>query len=112
VTKNSVRLLVDDLDGSAADETVVFGLEGESFAIELNAEHALQLRESLALFVRHGRRIGGRSTPLSNTVRVRALHAKAYDNRVREWARATGAVMGDDEPISTDLWIKYHEAGA
>ena len=50
--------LVDDLDGSAADETVVFGLDGRIFEIDLNAEHASQLRDAIAPFVAAARRTG------------------------------------------------------
>ena len=43
-------LLVDDLDGSEADGTVRFGLDGTEYEIELNTEHAQQLRNALARY--------------------------------------------------------------
>ena len=39
-------LLVDDIDGSEADETLPFGLDGTNYEIDLNSEHAQQLRAS------------------------------------------------------------------
>ena len=33
-------LLIDDLDGSEAEGTVRFGLDGADYEIDLNAEHA------------------------------------------------------------------------
>ena len=33
-------LFIDDLDGSAAESTVCFGLDGTEYEIDLNAEHA------------------------------------------------------------------------
>ena len=54
-------LLIDDLDGSAAEGTVRFGLDGTEYEIDLNAGHAEQLREALAAYVRAGRRVGGGS---------------------------------------------------
>ena len=47
-------LFIDDLDGSAAEGTVRFGLDGTEYEIDLNAEHAQQLRDALAAYVRAG----------------------------------------------------------
>ena len=53
-------LLVDDIDGSAAAETVSFSLDGVSYEIDLTAAHAKKLRDDLASWVGHARRSGGR----------------------------------------------------
>ena len=47
-------LFVDDLDGSAADGTVRFGLDGTDYEIDLNTEHAQALRDALALTFHRG----------------------------------------------------------
>ena len=52
-------LFIDDLDGSEADGTVRFGLDGADYEIDLNAGHAQALREALA---RYCRRPGGPGT--------------------------------------------------
>ena len=54
-------LFIDDIDGSAAEGTVRFGLDGTEYEIDLNAEHAQQLRDALAAYVRAGRRVSGGS---------------------------------------------------
>ena len=41
-------LLVDDLDGSEATETVSFGLDGVSYEIDLSSGNAGELRNELA----------------------------------------------------------------
>src|ERR1700759_2521596 len=51
-------LFVDDLDGSEAEGTVRFGLDGTEYEIDLNAQHARQLRDALARYVAAGRRVG------------------------------------------------------
>lgn len=40
-------ILVDDVDGSEANQTVTFALDGVTYEIDLNDEHAAALRESL-----------------------------------------------------------------
>jgi hypothetical protein len=44
--------LVDDLDGSDAEETVLFALDGSEYEIDLNARHARALRDALGRYVR------------------------------------------------------------
>ncbi len=51
MAKQTQWALVDDLDGSRASTTVEFGLDGQSYAIDLSAENAAKLRAGLAEFV-------------------------------------------------------------
>ena len=55
--------LVDDIDGSVADTTVEFALDGVSYTIDLSHDNAAKLRDSLASFVASARRTGGRKRP-------------------------------------------------
>lgn len=48
-------LLVDDLDGGEADETVTFALDGKSYEIDLKSEHAEELRSLLERYVKGDR---------------------------------------------------------
>jgi hypothetical protein len=59
VAQKIQTLLIDDLDGSAAEGTVRFGLDGADYEIDLNAGHAQQLRDALARYVGAARRAGG-----------------------------------------------------
>ena len=51
VAQRVQTLFIDDLDGSAAEGTVCFGLDGTEYEIDLNAEHAQQLRDALAAYL-------------------------------------------------------------
>jgi nucleoid-associated protein Lsr2 len=46
VAQKIQTLLIDDLDGSAGEETVRFGLDGADYEIDLNAGHAQELRDA------------------------------------------------------------------
>ena len=50
-------VLVDDLDGSDASETVSFGLDGTSYEIDLNDKNAAALRDALSGYVGHARKV-------------------------------------------------------
>jgi len=79
-------LLVDDLDGRPADETILFHCDGHSYEIDLCNEHAHQLRAALAPFIaaaRAARR--GSGAPSALTQQQRA--AREHNQSVRAWAR-------------------------
>jgi hypothetical protein len=48
VAQKIQTVFIDDLDGSNADGTVRFGLDGTEYEIDLNAGHAQALRDALA----------------------------------------------------------------
>ncbi len=50
-------VLVDDIDGSPADETVTFGVDGTSYEIDLTAANAAKLRDAIGLYVGHARKV-------------------------------------------------------
>lgn len=56
MAQRRVTTLVDDLDGSPAEETVRFGFAGPEYEVELNAAHAQQLRTALAPYISKARR--------------------------------------------------------
>ena len=102
-------LFIDDIDGSAAEGTVRFGLDGTEYEIDLNAEHAQQLRDALAAYVRAGRRVsggsrrparGGRSGPASGL----------NTTEVREWAKAQGIEVKDRGRVPAELVVKFKAA--
>jgi len=82
-------LFIDDLDGSAAESTVRFGLDGTEHEIDLNAEHAQQLRDALASYVRAGRRVSGGSRLPARGGR-RGSAGGLNTTEVRECGQGTG----------------------
>ena len=50
-------VLVDDIDGSEAEETVTFGLDGTTYEIDLNSDNAQALRDSLSGYLGHARKV-------------------------------------------------------
>ncbi|MDQ0078526.1 histone-like nucleoid-structuring protein Lsr2 [Arthrobacter oryzae] len=47
MAKRTVVLLEDDIDGSEANETISFALDGNEYEIDLNEGHAKELRDAL-----------------------------------------------------------------
>jgi hypothetical protein len=104
-------LLIDDLDGSEADGTVRFGLDGTEYEIDLNAEHARALREALARYVRAARRAGGGPRRPARG-RRRAPGSEPNPAEVREWAKAQGIDVKDRGRVPAELVARFKAATA
>ena len=104
-------LIVDDLDGSAAQGTVRFALDGMEYEIDLNAEHAQQLRDALAAYVRAARRVGGGSRR-ADRGRRRGPAGEVNTTEIREWAKTQGIEVKDRGRIPAELVVKFKAATA
>ena len=104
--------LVDDLDGSTASQTVGFGLDGVVYQIDLSDDNAAKLRDSLAEFVGHARRSGGRrSTGENRTSGAHTAADREQNQAIREWARKRGMKVSERGRLSADVLNAYHSQG-
>ena len=98
-------VLQDDLDGSDADETISFALDGTSYEIDLNAKNATALREALAPYVGHARKLSGarkpRRSPAAGGVSAR---------EIREWARSNGHEVPERGRIPAEVRAAFESA--
>ncbi|MEV6397302.1 Lsr2 family protein [Streptomyces sp. NPDC051907] len=102
-------LLVDDLVGGEADETVTFALDGKTYEIDLTAANAEKLRASLADFVKAGRRTGGRSSASRGKARV-AAGGSADTAKIRAWAKENGFEVNDRGRVPATVREAYEKA--
>jgi nucleoid-associated protein Lsr2 len=101
-------LLVDDIDGSEAEGTVRFGLDGAEYEIDLSAQHALALRDALAEYAGAARRlrVNGRRPARSGRRAADALNAAD----IREWARSQDVEIKDRGRIPAEVVTRYKAA--
>ena len=95
-------VLVDDIDGSTADETVSFGLDGKEYEIDLTVKNAKKLRDALAPFVGHARR--------ASSGRRRATRSGGSGPspaEIRTWARNNGFEVPDRGRVSARVREAY-----
>lgn len=106
-------LLVDDVDGGTADETVTFGLDGVTYEIDLTSENAAKLRDALAPWVGNARKVSGRSSGRSASRSSSTSSRSARSNEaqeVREWAKANGYQVSERGRISAEVKKAYDDA--
>lgn len=101
-------MFVDDLDGSEAEGTVHFGLDGTDYEIDLSAAHAKALRKALEKYIEAGRRSG----PARRSSRGRRAPRSGPNSspEVRAWAKGQGIKVSDRGRIPTDVLDRYKEA--
>ena len=83
-------LFIDDIDGSEAEGTVGFGLDGAHYEIDLSQVHARELRAILARYAGAGRKVTGTT---GRPARRRARPPRAA-RALRRYATGRGPTGG------------------
>jgi hypothetical protein len=103
MAKRIKTIWVDDIDGTTADETVEFSIDGTSYEIDLNAEHAAQLRAAFGEWTAKARKTGGK--------RQRAGKPSGQPTaEIRAWAAANGYEVSQRGRISAEIVAAYNAA--
>jgi Lsr2 len=106
-------LLTDDLDGSTAQETIRFKLDGTDYEIDLNKKNAKSLRDALGKYTAAARRTGPAARSASNGRRSRnsTTGRDVNPRAVREWAAKNNIPVSARGRIPQDLLAQFKAAG-
>lgn len=96
--------LVDDIDGSPAKQTVMFAVQGRSYEIDLNEQHAAEFFADLARWTRHARRTG----VSFGTHRRPARRDPAQTRAIRAWAQSNGFDVKPTGRIPPEVEAAFH----
>ncbi len=119
MAKRTIHVLVDDLEGGDADETVKFGLDGVQYEIDLSKKNAGKIRDFLKAYTLAGSKVtrgGGGGVASGRAVTGRGRGGAGGDrdqNRaIREWAAKKGHQVSDRGRIKQEIVDLYNaEAG-
>jgi nucleoid-associated protein Lsr2 len=105
--------LIDDMDGSKAEETIRFSLDGVSYEIDLSKKNAAKLRSGLEPYVKAGQKLTrARVHPVSARGRGSAAADREQNQAIREWAERKGLQVSPRGRISRSILQQYEaEAG-
>ena len=109
VAQKIQTLFIDDIDGSEAEGTVRFALDGAEYEIDLNAKHAEALRKALSRYVEAARRSSGPARRPARTGR-RTASSGLNTTEVREWAKAQGIEVKDRGRVPAEVVAKFKAA--
>lgn len=110
MARETIVRLVDDLDGGAADETVSFSLDGAAYEIDLSAENAKKLRDSLSAFVEHSRRAGSAKRGRTGGPAKRGASNRERSADIRAWAKGQGIKVNERGRIPASVVEQYDAA--
>jgi hypothetical protein len=110
VAQKIQTLFIDDIDGSEAEGTVRFALDGAEYEIDLNAKHAEALRKALARYVDAARRSSGGTTRRPARSGRRTAASGLNTTEVREWAKAQGIEVKDRGRVPAELVVRFRAA--
>ncbi|WP_309081277.1 Lsr2 family protein [Zhihengliuella sp.] len=102
--------LIDDLDGSKADESVKFALDGVQYEIDLSESNANELRESLKRYVEAGTRVTGGRGRNTGSSSSRSGGSKGETAAIREWAKRNGYEVSARGRIQASVVEAYRAA--
>jgi len=106
-TKKIVEI-VDDFDGTPADQTVRFAFNGASYEIDLNREHFEEFAEAIQPYIKAGRKVGStRRRGNAGNPTQRLENAK-----IRAWAKQEGLELSDRGRIPAPIVEAYRKANA
>lgn len=98
-------VLVDDIDGSPAQETVRFAVGRESYEIELNEVHLAQFHESMRRWIERARIVGDfPAVPATESTPSRSPNAP----EIRRWAAKRGIPVAARGRIPDSVRRQYY----
>lgn len=104
-------ILIDDIDGSEAERTVQFSLDGSSYEIDLNAENVNKLEQALAPFVEKATKVSSARAAGNRATRRTATGGnRSKASEVRAWAKGQGIVVPDRGRVPNDVLEQYEAA--
>ena len=102
-------VFIDDLDGSTADGTVTFRIDGTDYDIDLSASNASALRELFEPYMSAGRKVTGTSRRPASPTRL-AGRAGSSNSSVREWAQRNGYSTGSRGRLPDEILEAHAQA--
>jgi len=111
MAKQVITLLTDDLDGSAADRTVEFGVDGVNYTIDLTDKNAGKLRKALDPYLAAATRVGRSGADLRVVSRRPAPVARVgreQNQAIREWATKNGYAVSERGRIPSSIVEAFH----
>ena len=79
--------LIDDISGEDAQETIRFSLDGADYEIDLSADNAVDLRDTLKGYSAKGRRLRG---PSGTSGGLGEATGREETQKIRNWATENG----------------------
>ncbi|MGW5689287.1 histone-like nucleoid-structuring protein Lsr2 [Nonomuraea sp. NPDC003754] len=109
MARQIVETFIDDLDGTVAERTTKFALDGENYEIDLSGANREKLEKALAPYI-----VNARKVVQSRVVRAgrggsrgSAAMSREKSAEIRQWAKAHGLQVSERGRISSSVVEQY-----
>lgn len=104
--QKKVVVLVDDRDGSVADQTISFAFKGVSYEIDLSDANVEQFEQDMMPWISAARRVGGR---LNSRRAGQSSSSASRSVQVRRWAREKGIALSERGRIPSAIIEQFEK---
>ena len=109
-----IREFVDDIDGSEAERTFTFAVDGSHYEIDLSSQNIKEFHEAIAGFVESARKVKasglGRGVRKTRSSTSGSGRSREQIQAVREWARQQGHRINDRGRIPASIQQAFDQA--
>jgi Lsr2 len=107
-----IREFVDDIDGSEAERTFTFAVDGTHYEIDLSTQNIKEFHEAIAGFVESARKVkaSGNSRQTRKARTSDSGRSREQTQTVREWARQQGHRVNDRGRIPAAIQQAFDQA--
>jgi hypothetical protein len=113
VAKKTRIAFIDDLTGVESEKvtSVEFALDGVTYEIDLDEVNAAELRDTLAVYVENGRRVGGRvQRGRRSGGQVGTSGDRKRAAEIRAWAQGQGYNLAERGRVPNNVVEAYEKA--
>ena len=107
-----IREFIDDIDGSEAERTFTFAVDGTNYEIDLSSQNIKEFNEAIAGFVESARRVktsdNGRRARKTST--RDGGRSREQTQAVRDWARQQGHTINDRGRVPAAIQQAFDQA--
>ncbi len=104
-----VREFIDDIDGSPAERTFTFAVDGVAYEIDLSSENITEFKSAIGGFIESARKVktAGSSQRQRGASTTDLRQRRERLNEVREWARNNGYSVSDRGRVSAEVLAAF-----
>jgi hypothetical protein len=107
-------ILIDDLDGSEATQTLSYTIDGQEYELDLSEENVQRFHEALEPFVSKSRKVERHTAPVrrgrGDSPRRSSADGRNDIPQIRAWAEANGYQVSARGRIKKEVINAYDQA--
>ena len=106
------RTFVDDIDGSEAERTFTFAVDGVSYEIDLSSANIAEFKAAIGGFVESARKVKAGKVAAAGRKRgsTNVGPSREQTLAIREWARKSGLNVSRRGRISAEVMSAFNAA--